>query len=125
MCDELGEFVDWFYRNYSGVLGISQVYVVPLGGFVLAAIHFERGSRVSGGVPVGLTIYGLGDRVEAYCSLPISCTADGRTVRMGDLIQSRVSICRVSSPGAAFLIPTNSLSMAPGLGRGYSSLPVS
>ncbi|MFP3199928.1 MAG: hypothetical protein RXR06_08665 [Thermoproteus sp.] len=90
MCDELGEFVDWFYRNYSGVLGISQVYVVPLGGFVLAAIHFERGSRGSGDVPVGLTIYGLGDRVEAYCSLPISCTADGRTVRMGDLIQSRV-----------------------------------
>ncbi len=98
MCNELGEFADWLHRNYSGVLGISQIYTASLGGFVLVGIHFERGSKISGDVPVGLTIYGLGDRVRGYCSLPIPCRTDGRIVRMGDLVQSRVGPLEVDLP---------------------------
>ncbi|MEZ0248446.1 MAG: hypothetical protein ABWJ97_04165 [Thermoproteus sp.] len=98
MCDEVAQFVEWLYQNYSGVWGLYRPYVATFKDIVVAGINFERGSSISGGVPVGVVLYGVGDRAEAYCSLPIACRSGGREVRMGSIAVSEAGPYNVELP---------------------------
>lgn len=98
MCEELIHFVDWLYQNYSGALGLCQPYAAPLGDLVVAGVHFCRTSHIAGGVPVGMAIYGAGDRALIYCSLPIPCRAEGRKISAGNLAESHEGALAVDLP---------------------------
>ncbi|MEM3326745.1 MAG: hypothetical protein QXK63_04795, partial [Thermoproteus sp.] len=98
MCDETARFAEWLFQNYSGVWGLYRPYIAAFEGLVMAGINFERSSAVSGGVPVGVVLYGLGDRVEAYCSLPMACRSADRELSMGSIAISEAGPHDVELP---------------------------
>lgn len=90
MCEELAQLVEWLYQNYSAPLGLYRPYAASLDGLVVAGLHFDKSSPITGGIPVGVALYGLGDRAAAYCSVPIPCRAGDDRAALGDFAKSEV-----------------------------------
>lgn len=98
MCNDLSDFMEWFYQNYSAVLGLYRPYIAVLGDVVIAGIHYTKASPVAGGVPVGVVVHGSSGVVKVYCSLPIACAESESRVVVKQVFTSTISRYEAALP---------------------------